>query len=84
MMFPLDGELAAVLLDWQQEQNRSQGLVFPSPLTGGCYHANMIQKLHLKRLENASESRVSVGMLSGTVTEVCWTRQERTQGCKRD
>lgn len=45
---PLDGELAAVLLEWQEKQGRSQGLIFPSPLTGGCYHAGMIQKLHLK------------------------------------
>jgi len=45
---PLDGELAAVLLKWQEKQGRTQGLIFPSPLTGGCYHAGMIQKLHLK------------------------------------
>jgi integrase len=45
---PLDGDLAAVLLMWQEEQGQSHGLVFPSPLTGGCYHAGMIQKLHLK------------------------------------
>jgi integrase len=45
---PLDGDLASILLEWQQKQNRKTGLVFPSPLTGGCYHAGMIQKLHLK------------------------------------
>jgi integrase len=45
---PLDGELASILLEWQQKQDRKTGLVFPSPLTGGCYHAGMIQKLHLK------------------------------------
>jgi len=45
---PLDGELAAIVLEWQAKQDRSTGLVFPSPLTGGCYHAGMIQKLHLK------------------------------------
>jgi integrase len=45
---PLDGELASILLEWQQKQDRKIGLVFPSPLTGGCYHAGMIQKLHLK------------------------------------
>jgi integrase len=45
---PLDGELASILLEWRQKQDRKNGLVFLSPLTGGCYHAGMIQKLHLK------------------------------------
>jgi integrase len=45
---PLDGELAAILMDHQETQDKKTGLVFPSPLTGGCYHAGMIQKLHLK------------------------------------
>ena len=45
---PLDGELASVLLEWQRQLGRSNGLVFPSPLTGGCYHAGMLQKLYLK------------------------------------
>jgi integrase len=45
---PLDGGLAMILLNWQMAQGRTTGLVFPSPLTGGCYHAGMIQKLHLK------------------------------------
>jgi integrase len=45
---PLDGDLAAILLKWQEKQGRSTGLVFPSPLTGGCYHAGMLQKLYLK------------------------------------
>ncbi len=45
---PLDGELATVLHAWQEELGRNNGLVFPSPLTGGCYHAGMLQKLHLK------------------------------------
>ena len=45
---PIDGLLASILLDHQQRQGHQTGLVFPSPLTGGCYHAGMIQKLHLK------------------------------------
>ena len=45
---PLDGDLAAILLAWQAKQDKTIGLVVPSPLTGGCYHAGMIQKLHLK------------------------------------
>jgi integrase len=46
---PLDGDLAAILLSWREsKQSQSSGLVFPSPLTGGCYYAGMIQKLHLK------------------------------------
>lgn len=36
---PLDGELAAIFLEWQPKRERRTGLVFPSPLTGGCYHA---------------------------------------------
>ena len=36
---PLDGKLAAVLLEWKEIQGREHGLVFPSPLTGGCCHA---------------------------------------------
>jgi integrase len=45
---PLDSDLASILLDWQSERGQPTGLVFPSPLTGRCYHAGMIQKLHLK------------------------------------
>ncbi len=45
---PLDGELASVLLEWRAESGHSTGLVFPSPLTGGCYHSGMLNKLHLK------------------------------------
>jgi integrase len=45
---PLDGDLATVLKEWQKELGRSIGLVFPSPLTGGCYYAGMLQKLHLQ------------------------------------
>ena len=45
---PLDGQLALVLLAWRETLGRKMGLVFPSPLTGGCYHAGMLQKLHLK------------------------------------
>ncbi len=45
---PLDGDLAAILLEWQLKQGQSTGLVFLSPLTGGCYHAGMLQKLYLK------------------------------------
>ena len=46
---PLDGDLAAILLQWRDSgQNWSSGLVFPSPLTNGCYHSGIIQKLYLK------------------------------------
>lgn len=45
---PLDGELAGVLKAWQTTQGKKTGLVFPSPLTGGCYHSGMLQRLHLK------------------------------------
>ena len=45
---PLDGELAFVLQAWQPKQECRTGLVFPSPLTGGCYHAGMLKKLYLQ------------------------------------
>ena len=45
---PLDGEIAAILRTWQIKQGKRTGLVFPSPLTGGCYHAGMLQRLYLK------------------------------------
>jgi integrase len=32
---PLDGDLAAILLEWQLKQGQLSGLVFPSSLTGG-------------------------------------------------
>jgi integrase len=48
---PLDANLAAILLEWKAKSPHNPanvGLVFPSPATGGCYHAGMIAKLHLK------------------------------------
>jgi integrase len=44
---PLDSAFMAALLKWRDKTSGS-GLVFPSPLTGGCYHAGMIQKQRLK------------------------------------
>lgn len=44
---PLDGVFAEALNEWQ-EKTSGKGLVFPSPSTGGCYHAGMIQKKSLK------------------------------------
>jgi len=43
---PLDPAFAAVLRDWKGA--RTTGLVFPSHITGGCYHANVIQRQILK------------------------------------
>ena len=43
---PLDPAFAQILLDWKGEE--SSGLVFPSPVTGGCYYAGAIQKEVLK------------------------------------
>ena len=43
---PLDPAFADVLLIWKGD--RSEGLVFPSHVTGGCYHAGMIQRQVLK------------------------------------
>jgi integrase len=43
---PLDPAFADVLLKWKGD--RSEGLVFPSHVTGGCYYAGMIQQQILK------------------------------------
>jgi len=43
---PLDPGFAHILLDWKGA--RTNGLVFPSHVTGGCYYAGMIQQQVLK------------------------------------
>ena len=43
---PLDPAFAQILLDWKGD--RTHGLVFPSPITGGCYNAGTIQQQILK------------------------------------
>ncbi len=43
---PLDSAFADVLLRWKGD--RTEGLVFPSHVTGGCYHASIIQRQVLK------------------------------------
>jgi len=43
---PLDPAFAHVLRDWKGRS--SEGLVFPSPVTGGCYYAGIIQRQILK------------------------------------
>jgi integrase len=43
---PLDPEFAQILRGWKGD--RSSGLVFPSHITGRCYHASVIQRQILK------------------------------------
>ena len=43
---PLDPAFADVLLRWKSD--RSEGLVFPSHVTGGCYYSGIIQRHILK------------------------------------
>lgn len=43
---PLDPAFAEILLNWKGD--RSEGLVFPSHVTGGCYYAGIIQQQVLK------------------------------------
>jgi integrase len=43
---PLDPAFADVLCKWRGD--RTEGLVFPSHITGGCYHASIIQGQVLK------------------------------------
>jgi integrase len=46
---PLDGDIAQILLDWKakQQPHTDVGLVFPSPITGGCFHAGVIMRNHI-------------------------------------
>jgi integrase len=43
---PLDPAFIKILQAWKGD--RSEGLVFPSPVTGGCLYAGMIQRQILK------------------------------------
>jgi integrase len=43
---PLDPEFAQILRGWKGD--RASGLVFPSHITGRCYHASVIQRQILK------------------------------------
>jgi len=43
---PLDPAFAEILRE--QKGDRTEGLVFPSPVTGGCYYSGMIQRQILR------------------------------------
>lgn len=46
---PLDGDFAQTLLDWKaRNPDDSVGLVFPSPVTGGCFHAGVLMQKHIR------------------------------------
>jgi len=45
---PLDPSFATVLLDWKR-QGTGIGLVFPSHITGRCYHASPLQQDWIRR-----------------------------------
>jgi integrase len=46
---PLDGDFAHALLNWKAKNpNATVGLVFPSPITGGCFHAGVIMRKHIR------------------------------------
>ncbi len=47
---PLDPEFATKLLDWKRASKGTEsGLVFPSHVTGGCYHASPLQQDWIRR-----------------------------------
>lgn len=47
---PLDPDLAGVLLAWKRASGASEsGLVFPSHVTGHCYHASPLQQDWIRR-----------------------------------
>jgi integrase len=46
---PLDPDLGTVLLNWKRKCLQSEeGWVFPSPVTGRCYHASPIQQDYIR------------------------------------
>ena len=46
---PLDRDLATVLPNWRKQSLQpAEGWVFPSPITGGCYHASPIQQDYIR------------------------------------
>jgi integrase len=46
---PLDPDLGTVLLNWKRKCPPSEeGWVFPSPVTGRCYHASPIQQDYIR------------------------------------
>ena len=47
---PLDPDLATVLLTWKQRcQKSEENWMFPSPVTGRCYHASPIQQDYIRQ-----------------------------------
>jgi integrase len=47
---PLDPKTASILLDWKRASNAGDvGLVFPSHITGRCYHASPLQQDWIRR-----------------------------------
>jgi integrase len=46
---PLDPDLATVLLTWKRQCTKTEeGWVFPSKITGRCYHASPIQQDYIR------------------------------------
>jgi integrase len=46
---PLDEDFAKMLLDWRATKPVADvGLVFQSPVTGGCFHAGVLMKKHIR------------------------------------
>jgi integrase len=87
---PLDPEFATVLLAWKHAiQGGDSGLVFPSHITGRCYHASPIQQDWIRRagwcLVSCSECGAVPGARCKNVKE---TRHERPRiqvhDCRRE
>jgi integrase len=71
---PLDSAFAHVLRNWRG--SRTEGLVFPSPVTGGCFYAGMIQRQIVK------PKGVQIGIVGlGWQTHV--SLAPRRNGCAR-
>lgn len=63
---PLDTEIAAILLDWKRASKAGDvGLVFPSHITGRCYHASPLQQDWIRRAGLCLVSCPECGAVSG-------------------
>ena len=72
---PLDPAFAAVLQEWKG--TTTEGLVFPSPVTGRPFYAGILQRNVLKLNEPKFVSQDSDGIRSGTSTVRFWTTRVR-------
>jgi integrase len=78
---PLDPAFAEVLLKWKGDTKK--GLVFPSPVTGGCFHAGILQRKILRPTsERIGVSRLGIHTFRQPIVR-SWTRLVPRLVCSR-